>query len=99
MVFPSVDYMLVSRKELAPRRWFKSSAPDITLLSWPDARVMLEPYMQAYNDGTYSLDYDNRPESLAGAIRKLAPLPQKPTLLAMDAVLDRDIIDKFVKGR
>jgi hypothetical protein len=33
------------------------------------------------------------------AIRKIATVAQKPTLLAMDAVLDGEIVDKVISAR
>jgi len=98
MIFPGVDYVLVGREQLAPRRWFRQTR-DITPLAWQDAVRMLEPYLLRYGDGSFGLNYDKPPEPLSKAIRRLASSAQKLQLVEMDSVLDTDLIDKDLKPR
>jgi hypothetical protein len=98
MVFPAVDYVLVGREQLAPRRWLRRTE-DTTLLPWQDALAMLEPYLLRYGDGSFGLNYDKVPEPLGKAIQRLESLTQELQLVGMDSVLDADLIDKVLKPR
>ncbi|MBV8193021.1 MAG: hypothetical protein JOY64_34215 [Alphaproteobacteria bacterium] len=98
MAFPVVDYILVARRELAPRRWIKQT-PDTTLLTWQDAVEIMEPYICRYGDGSFGLSYDRTPEPLRDAIRRLGRSSQTLQLVGAESVLDAELIDKFLKPR
>src|SRR5262249_27962992 len=96
MVFPSVDYLVVSRDKLAQRLQLGQKRSH-SLLSWRDALALLEPYMRVYSNRAFVLDYDMPPGSLVTAIRELGTLSGRLQGAAMSAVLDSDIVDKVLK--
>jgi hypothetical protein len=90
-LLPRVDHLCISRKVLAPRKWF-SKEPDVTFISWREAEPTLLKYGSADPQGTISLRYDTPPKELATFVRK-RPEELRTTLrLFPDRVLDREIV-------
>jgi len=98
MVFPPIDYVIVYRQELAPRRLLKRT-PDFALLSWRDTLALLEPYMLKYSGRAFSLNYTRAPEKVSAAVRSLEAMTLRPEFVAMDAVLDSELVEKTLRTR
>lgn len=98
MVFPAVDYFVVSRHELDPRLQ-SGQAQGYCLLSWREALAMLEPYMRVYSSRAFVLDYDIPPGPLVNAILGLDALPERLGGVPLTSVFDREIVDKVLKRR
>lgn len=93
MFFPSVDLVIVYRQELA------GAMPDFALMSSQEAMALLGPYLTEHGGGAHSMDYDHPPGPIINALRSLAALPEPPQLVAMDQVLDRELVERALAGR
>lgn len=93
MFFPWVDLVIVYRQELA------RATPDFALMSSQEAVALLRPYLTEHGGGAHSIDYDQAPEPIMKAIRSLTALPERPQLVAMDLVLDRELVERALAGR
>ena len=89
---PDVDFFIVTRKALAPRKWFRRME-DRTIVAFDAARPVLESHWSRRN-AQYVLDYDIPPDSVAAFVRGLPTVQSAVTGLAYDRVLDRELVEK-----
>lgn len=92
---PEVDYLLVPRKELAPRRFF-SKREDTTLLAWRDALPMLEKYSYQREDGLIVMNYATPPKEVQEYVKSLPATRSAITVLSADKVLDKELVERYV---
>jgi hypothetical protein len=94
LVVPPVDYLMVHRHQLAPRRLLLFRREEIIPVSWADAAPVLESHGGLDADGVVTLNYDAPPEGVAGWIRSLPSRPM-PGRVPADQVIDRELIEAF----
>ena len=93
ILLPQVDLVLIARQELAPRRWFRA-APDVAVLTWPEAERLLRPFATIPGDPSERLlQYDQPPAQLEQALRALAPARERPEMLPTDQVLNSELLE------
>jgi hypothetical protein len=90
---PMVDHFLVVRDELAPRRFLKKTADKI-YLAWNDVIEILERHGARRPDGAISLEYGLPPKEMIDLITSLKPEERQVSLVAVDQVLDRELVEK-----
>ncbi|MGH8193776.1 MAG: hypothetical protein ACREQ8_05145 [Woeseiaceae bacterium] len=91
---PEVDTVLIYRDELRKRQWFGGfgGAPDLALVPWRDLEARLLDYPR--EDGSMpfrNISYPRAPEPLTDYLRSLPPVNPKPSMLAMDSVLNAEL--------
>lgn len=89
---PIVDYFLIARDKLAPRRFFRKK-PDLACLAWSDAIALLERHGSRRQDGGISLGYDAPPRDVIDTIAALAPNERTIAGVPPDKVLDRELVE------
>ncbi len=96
IVMPRVDYILIGRDKLAPRR-FLIKREDTALVSWEQANqaVHFEKYPEIGMG--YSLKYEYPPTEILSLVKGLPADRNALSGLPADQVLDRELVDKFSK--
>jgi hypothetical protein len=94
VVVPVVDYLLIPRKELSPRRLFRR-IEDRALLAWSDATPILERHGSRLADAI-SLDYPHPPKDVTSFVRSLPATDRNIVGVAADKVLDRELVDQVI---
>lgn len=92
---PDVDYLIVPRKELAPRRLF-GRVEDRTVVALKDALPILQKHGTADADGTLVLNYDAPTDEIARYVASLPVDEREVKGLAADQVLDRELVERYV---
>jgi hypothetical protein len=93
-ILPIVDYLLILREELAPRRFFRKS-PDQALVAWDEALPILTRHASRHDADIISLEYDQPPPEVIDFIRSLPTADQEMVNMPAYQVLDRDLVGKF----
>lgn len=97
LVATEVDYLLVARKELAPRR-FLSRREDTVLLRWRDALPILQAHSRQQGDGSYVLTYAKAPKEVQDFIRSLPANTAALSLVRPDTALDAELVELALQG-
>jgi hypothetical protein len=92
-LIPPVDYLIVPRKEMAPKRLFRR-VEDRVLLAWADANPLLERYGSRRYGDAIALDYDRPPREVASFVESLRNDDRQVIGVSADQVLDRELIEK-----
>ena len=92
VVVAPVDYLLVPRKELAPKKFFRK-IEDTTLLAWKAALRMLLKHGSQNDDGSISLNYTVPPPDVVRFVQSLPSESRTYSGVAADKVLDREICE------
>jgi hypothetical protein len=96
-LIPKVDFLYVGRDELATRSIFGTRKKDHILLPFGDIESDLRPYQCAdYSLTAYKLPAPTAPESLRSRIRALKSTGTTGEGLAVDQVLNEELVAKFV---
>ena len=90
-VIPPVDWLLIPRQQLAPRRWWQP-VPDVVLIEWVHMAPLLQLHGAQEADGGIALPYRQTPPSIAKMIRRLPPGEMAGTALTVGEVLTRELI-------
>ena len=93
-IIPSVDYLIVPRKELAPKRFFRR-VEDRTLLSWKDALPILERHSEKRFGSVIALNYDKPPKDVVKFVESLPKDNRELSGIPADRVLDQELVDKY----
>jgi hypothetical protein len=89
---PEVDFFLVPRKNLAPRRFLRKTE-DRTLVAFRDAFPILARHRSPAGQDVLVLDYNTPPSDIAEFI-ELLPLDKREIKgLPADQVLDRELVE------
>lgn len=95
IAIPDVDYLIVPRKDLAPRKLFRRVG-DRTIVALKDALTILRKHATASALGAFILDYKTPTVEISEYVESL-PLDKREIKgLAADQVLDREIVEKYV---
>jgi hypothetical protein len=97
VVLTEVDYLLVARKELAPRR-FLSRREDTVPLRWADAQRILQGHARQESDGSYVLTYAKAPKDVQDFIRNLPASTAVLSLVRPDTALDAELVELALRG-
>lgn len=95
-IIPPVDILLIGRKELGPRRFFKK-LEDMVIGTWSEIQPLLESNKNRMQGNAYYLYYDSVPSEIKKSIQKLTPI-DLGTLerLTADQVLNEELVEKYV---
>lgn len=94
ILLPAVDLVLVPRKRLAPRRWFRSTE-DVFVFSWSDLDSILQTFQKRSGEmDSYELFFDLTPPQIERVIRDCQPPPEMPKGIAFDQILDREVLEQ-----
>lgn len=97
-LLPKVDYLLVGRKVLAPKRFFLRR-PDVVPVAWDDLEPLLREHSSNLESRGLFLNYQALPAALAERVRSLPPHSQLPVGIHADAVLNAELVaDSGGKG-
>lgn len=95
-IIPEVDVLLIGRKDLAPKRFFKK-IEDMVVGSWSEFQPLLDMHKSKMHEDSYYLYYESVPKAIQRAIKSLTPSGEGELQgLAKDQVLDREIVQKYV---
>lgn len=92
---PDVEYLIVVRKELAPRRLFRR-VEDRTIVALEEALPILQRHGTADLNGTLILDYNTPTDEIAGYVTSLPTDTRIIKALPADQVLDRELAVKYL---
>lgn len=92
---PDVDYLIVPREELAPRRLFRR-VEDKTIVALRDALPVLQKHGAVETHGTLVLDYARPTGEIARYVTSLPVDKREARGLAADQVLDRELVVKYL---
>jgi len=95
-VVPPVDFLIVIRQALAPRRLFRR-VEDRTLLAWEDAHQLFERHGSRQPGDAILLDYNRPLNDVARFIRSLPGGNREIAMITADQVLDRELVDKHLR--
>lgn len=90
-IIPPVDWLLIPRQQLAPRRWWHK-VPDCTLVEWKRMAPLLQLHGIYEADGGISLSYCQPPQSISRMIRRLKPCALEGRWLKPGEVLTRELV-------
>lgn len=91
---PRVDYFLVPRKELAPRRFLRR-IDDQALISQEHVMPIFRRFAATRTDGTLVLNYVNAPREIKAFVEGLTSNKREITGVAADKVLNRELVVKY----
>jgi hypothetical protein len=91
---PEVDYLIVPRKEFAPRKLFRR-VEDTTVLKYQDALTLLEKHRDPSLPGLV-LGYEVTPPDVASFVEALPKSSLRIQGVAPDSMLDRELVELTV---
>jgi hypothetical protein len=89
-----VDYLIVPRRELAPRRFLKR-VEDEALISWSEAMAILNKHSAQRSGDCLVLNYSKPPIDVVRFVQSLQKNEQKMKGVAADQVLNRELVEKY----
>src|SRR5262249_40570289 len=92
IAMPRVNYFLVPRKELAPRRFLRR-VEDQALVSTEQALPIFTRFGTARSDGIHVLDYVKTPKEIRAFVEALPGNKREMIRVAADQVLNRELIE------
>ncbi|MEW6263317.1 MAG: hypothetical protein AB1641_09580 [Thermodesulfobacteriota bacterium] len=95
IAIPEVDYLLVLRRELAPRRFLKRRE-DRTLVALKDASPLLGKHRRPWTQDVLVLDYSQPPRDVVRYVESLPKDEREIKELAPDQVLNRELLEKYL---
>ncbi len=94
-ILPPVDILLIGRKELAPRRFFKRTE-DMVIGNWDEMRPLLDSHKTRMQGDAFYLRYEKVPAQLKRHIQQMKPIDlDSLERLPFDQVLDRELVEKY----
>jgi hypothetical protein len=92
LLLPAVDLLIVPRRRLAPRRWFRRQ-DDMVVLTWAEVEPVASQYPRRAGEPVcYELFYDATPPDIERMILAREPPPALPQSIPFDQVLDAELI-------
>ena len=93
-LIPLVDYLLIGRKQFAPRRLFRRKQ-DSCLVPLENARPVIETFaVEDHVRPAFCLRYAYPPDEILQFVKALAPLDGKLEGVSMDQILNRELVEK-----
>lgn len=94
-VIPPVDHLLISRSELAPRKWIRKK-DDLALASWNDVEPLLRSHSKKMIGDAFNLSYERLPADIEKFVRNLKSVElEEGTILPIDRIIDTELIEKI----
>jgi len=93
ILLPVVDYVIVPRKRLAPRRWFRAGE-DIVAFTWQELEPLFRDFHQRDKPTCFELFYNAPPANIEELIRSKAPLSKRFNGIPFDQVLDHELLEE-----
>lgn len=93
-IIPEVDILLIGRKDLAPKKFFKK-VEDTAIGKWLDFQPLLEKYKTKMESNGYYLFYKDVPKEIRDAVKALSPSDENLEGASYDRILDRELVDKY----
>jgi hypothetical protein len=96
ILLPEVDFVIVPRQRLAPRRWFRSRQ-DIVVLEWSELEAILPRFpIVAGEINYYQLYYSATPADIERMIRQKPASDSISGGVTIDQILDRELVEKAI---
>jgi hypothetical protein len=92
---PRVDYFIIPRKRLAPRRFLRRKE-DQALVAREQVLPIFREFSVTWADGTLVLNYLNAPREIKAFVEGLRSNESKITGVPADKVLNRELVAKHV---
>lgn len=94
IVVPEVDYFIIPRKELAPKKLFRR-VEDQTIVPASKLKGVFEEHREERQDSLFVLNYEHPPKNVKTFVEKLPKV--KPTVqgVAADSVLNKELVEKY----
>jgi hypothetical protein len=95
-LIPSVDFLYVPRKELAPKKRFQEPEEDFCLVSRAAYRTALQSYAtNEFGRAAFKLPTPDTPQAIKHYVRNLEPFEGNITRLGYDSVLNSELVKKY----
>jgi hypothetical protein len=99
-VIPSVDFLYVPRKVLAPKKWFEKQKDDFCILSQKDFSEFLKAYTtDQYELPAFKLPSPNTPKVIKDYVKNLKAYDGEIKGVGYDSVLNSEMVKKHRKGQ
>lgn len=92
-LLPQVDYLLIGRDQLAPRRLLLKKR-DAVLVSWAAADALIRQHSTTVEGPAFLLNYEAPPPALVDFVTKLPPSSRELKGISADSVLDAELVAK-----
>lgn len=94
-LIPEVDYLVIGRDELAPKRLFRASEKENFPVRFAEVREILRPYFtESFSLPSYQLPGPKTPGEVRRFVSGLKANKTPMEGLAVDAVLNREIVER-----
>jgi hypothetical protein len=94
IAIPESDLVIIPRKDILPRRFFRSSE-DIVIAEWPEVGRLVGGFPLEQAALPYRLlQYSEIPAELISQLRNLDAAAEKPEGVAVDKILNAELIEK-----
>jgi hypothetical protein len=99
-LIPSVDFLYVPRKELAPKKWYGRRKADFCILSKQDFSEFLQAYTcDQYELPAFKLPSPDTPNEIKDYVKSLKAYDGEIEGVGYDSVLNSEIVEKHWKGQ
>lgn len=100
ILLPRVDYLLIGREKLAPRRLFRKARPDHILVPFADISSVLGlASVEDFSGPCHLFNHQAPPEQLVRFVQNLKASTEKPQLLHLESVLDAELLEEALSAR
>ncbi len=100
VLLPDVDFYFLPRKRLAPKPLPSSAKPELTHSTRAELAPLLSGFKKSSDALTwYQLDYLDTPAEIERFVRQARLPAERPTRLAFDRVLDRELLERARRAR
>lgn len=97
-ILPKVDYLFLSRRELAPKRFFVRR-PDDIFVAWDDVAAMIEAHVAPGTvHGGFELSYGAPPPDVVNLVQRLTSRARPTAGAPWDQVLDHELVEKALNS-
>ncbi|MDB6028560.1 MAG: hypothetical protein JWM68_4783 [Verrucomicrobiales bacterium] len=99
-LIPEVDFLLIPRRDLAPKTFFSGTKEDMCIIPFSEAVATIGQYqVEGYEFNAYELPSPETTRPIKEFVRQLKPNDAvPPAAIAMDQVLNRELVEKPRKG-
>ncbi len=92
-LLPTVDFVMIPRNRLAPRRWLRAAREDVVMVSWGRMQGVLSRFSRSAGGlESYELFYEATPNDIEDWIRRQKSPAQMPKGVPFDHVLNQELI-------
>lgn len=96
-LIPSVDFLYVPRKKLAPKKWFKEPKEDFCIVHRAAYIKILQNYVtNEFELTAFKLPAPDTPKEIKNYIKNQQPFNGKITRIGYDSVLNSELVKKYI---